>query len=156
MYGAYAPNRWKSICAFSEMCTASPIKLQEWYEENKTLFAPPICNKLMHKNQMTVMFVGGPNKRRDFHLDCGSEFFFMFRGGMRLPTIQRNKLKIIDVYLGAWMNAATYCMCNTGGRCTRLCRSRRAFAISFPAAFRMHTCIHTFDVDACLRVFSCI
>lgn len=43
-----------------------------WHEENRALFAPPICNKLMHKEQITVMFVGGPNAREDFHLDLGS------------------------------------------------------------------------------------
>ena len=54
----------------------APTNLTEWYETNKDLFSPPVCNKLMHKVQLNVMFVGGPNQRTDFHLDLGSEFFF--------------------------------------------------------------------------------
>ena len=33
--------------------------IESWYEENKALFSPPVCNKLMHKKQLNVMFVGG-------------------------------------------------------------------------------------------------
>lgn len=78
----------------------SPIKLADWYQENKALFSPPICNKLMHKDQLTVMFVGGPNTRTDFHLDEGSEFFFQMKGNMELPTIQRGKRKVVKIKEG--------------------------------------------------------
>jgi 3-hydroxyanthranilate 3,4-dioxygenase len=44
-------------------------QVDAWYEANKELFFPPVCNKLQHKKQLTVMFVGGPNVRTDFHLD---------------------------------------------------------------------------------------
>lgn len=78
----------------------APVVLADWYEENKALFAPPICNKLMHKKQLTVMFVGGPNQRRDFHYDRGSEFFYQIRGNIKLPTIQQGKLKIVEICEG--------------------------------------------------------
>jgi 3-hydroxyanthranilate 3,4-dioxygenase len=42
----------------------------------------------MHRNQLTAMFVGGPNTRTDFHLDQSSEFFFQLRGNMHLPIIE--------------------------------------------------------------------
>lgn len=77
--------------------TEAPINLTAWYEENKEQFSPPFCNKVMYKKQLIVMFVGGPNQRRDFHLDRGSEFFYQMRGGMRLPTLQQGKLKIVDI-----------------------------------------------------------
>jgi len=77
-----------------------PLELPRWYEENKALFAPPICNKLMHKDQLTVMFVGGPNTRTDFHLDQGSEFFFQLKGNMCLPTIQNGKRKEVHIREG--------------------------------------------------------
>jgi len=77
-----------------------PVVLSTWYEENKALFSPPICNKLMHKDQLTIMFVGGPNTRTDFHLDLGSEFFFQMRGSMSLPTIQCGKRKVVDIKEG--------------------------------------------------------
>jgi len=77
-----------------------PLELPKWYEENKELFAPPICNKLMHKDQLTVMFVGGPNTRTDFHLDQGSEFFYQIKGNMSLPTVQQGKRKVVDIREG--------------------------------------------------------
>ena len=35
-------------------CSEAPQVLAAWYEANKERFAPPICNKLMHKKQLTV------------------------------------------------------------------------------------------------------
>jgi len=71
-----------------------------WYEANKALFSPPVCNKLMHREQLTIMFVGGPNQREDFHIDEGSEFFWMHRGNMELPTIQNGKRKVVKIKEG--------------------------------------------------------
>ena len=53
--------------------------VEEWLKENESSFAPPVCNKLMHKKQLTVMYVGGPNSREDFHIEEGSEFFFQMK-----------------------------------------------------------------------------
>eukprot|EP00041_Stephanoeca_diplocostata_P030564 m.928778 g.928778 ORF g.928778 m.928778 type:complete len:312 (-) comp23780_c0_seq1:482-1417(-) len=74
--------------------------IENWRQENKDLFNPPVCNKLMFKEQLNVMFVGGPNIRTDFHLDLGSEFFFQFKGNMELPTIQRGKRKLVKIKEG--------------------------------------------------------
>ena len=71
-----------------------------WLESNRDSFAPPICNKLMHKDQMTVMFVGGPNTRTDFHLEEGSEFFFQMKGNIELPTVQRGVRKLVRIKQG--------------------------------------------------------
>lgn len=76
------------------------VDLPSWYEEHKALFSPPVCNKLMHKDQLSVMLVGGPNIRTDFHLDEGSEFFYQLRGNMCLPTIQRGKRKDVHIREG--------------------------------------------------------
>jgi len=75
----------------------APTNLTEWYESNKDLFSPPVCNKLMHKVQLNVMFVGGPNQRTDFHLDLGSEFFFQMKGNMELPTIQGGERVLVKI-----------------------------------------------------------
>mmetsp|Transcript_3074 Transcript_3074/g.7328 ORF Transcript_3074/g.7328 Transcript_3074/m.7328 type:complete len:325 (+) Transcript_3074:40-1014(+) len=74
--------------------------IEAWYEENKALFSPPVCNKLMFKEQLNIMFVGGPNTRTDFHLDLGSEFFFQMKGNMRLPTIQKGQRKVVEISEG--------------------------------------------------------
>eukprot|EP00040_Diaphanoeca_grandis_P019273 m.101715 g.101715 ORF g.101715 m.101715 type:complete len:316 (-) comp27344_c2_seq4:56-1003(-) len=74
--------------------------VETWRTDNAALFHPPVCNKLMYKSQLNVMFVGGPNTRTDFHLDLGSEFFFQMKGNMELPTIQAGKRKLVRVREG--------------------------------------------------------
>lgn len=54
----------------------------------------------MHKGQLSVMFVGGPNTRKDFHLEEGSEFFYQMRGDMELPTVQQGKQKLVKIKQG--------------------------------------------------------
>lgn len=81
-----------------------PTHLATWIRDNKDSFRPPVMNKLMHRDQLSVMFVGGPNQREDFHLEEGSEFFYQLRGGMELPTIQAGRRELVkigegDVYL---------------------------------------------------------
>lgn len=82
----------QGICSF--------YHIDDWYEQNKDQFAPPVCNKLMHKGQLNIMFVGGPNTRKDFHLEAGAEFFFQMRGHMELPTVQKGKRKLVKINEG--------------------------------------------------------
>lgn len=74
--------------------------IEDWYEQNKDQFKPPVCNKLMHKGQLSIMFVGGPNTRKDFHLEEGSEFFFQLKGNMELPTVQKGSRKLVKIKQG--------------------------------------------------------
>mmetsp|Transcript_4527 Transcript_4527/g.10571 ORF Transcript_4527/g.10571 Transcript_4527/m.10571 type:complete len:325 (+) Transcript_4527:56-1030(+) len=74
--------------------------IDDWYEQNKVQFSPPVCNKLMHRGQLSIMFVGGPNTRKDFHLEEGSEFFFQLRGNIQLPTVQKGKRKLVKINQG--------------------------------------------------------
>ena len=48
-------------------------KVAQWIEENKKFFLPPVCNKLMYSGQLKVMFIGGPNVRKDYHMEEGEE-----------------------------------------------------------------------------------
>ena len=47
-----------------------------------------------------VMFVGGPNTRTDFHIDQSSEFFWMLKGNMELPIIERGKKRVVSIREG--------------------------------------------------------
>ena len=62
------------------------VNVPQWRAEHIASFAPPICNKLMHKDFLSVMFVGGPNTRTDFHLDHSSE---SARGRLPAHRVQR-------------------------------------------------------------------
>ncbi|XP_029890918.1 3-hydroxyanthranilate 3,4-dioxygenase isoform X2 [Aquila chrysaetos chrysaetos] len=53
------------------------VNVRKWIEENETAFLPPVCNKLMHRHQLNVMFVGGPNERKDYHIEEGEEMFLL-------------------------------------------------------------------------------
>lgn len=48
----------------------------------------------------SIMFIGGPNQREDFHLDVGSEFFYQMRGNMSLPIIEKGKRKDVHIKEG--------------------------------------------------------
>lgn len=85
---------------FSLQVVPEPTLLASWLEANKSSFAPPVMNKLMHRAQLSIMFVGGPNERTDFHLESGSEFFYQLRGSMRLPIVHGGRREVMHINEG--------------------------------------------------------
>ncbi|XP_018409441.1 PREDICTED: 3-hydroxyanthranilate 3,4-dioxygenase [Nanorana parkeri] len=77
-----------------------PINVNKWIEENKAFFLPPVCNKLMHNDQLKVMFVGGPNQRKDYHIEEGEELFYQLEGDMCLKIIENGEHKDIHIKEG--------------------------------------------------------
>ena len=73
------------------------IKLTKWLQDYKDDFNPPVCNKLMHNEQLSVMFVGGPNQRYDYHFQIDEELFFMIKGDMKLPIVYKGSH--IDIHI---------------------------------------------------------
>lgn len=72
-----------------------------WIQENKQFFLPPVCNKMMHGDeQLKVFFVGGPNQRKDFHLEEGEEFFYMVKGDMNLITLTNGAFRDVIIKEG--------------------------------------------------------
>ena len=47
--------------------------VSDWIGENEKYFLPPVCNKLMYNDQLKIMFIGGPNVRKDYHMEEGEE-----------------------------------------------------------------------------------
>ena len=66
-------------------------------EENSNLLQPPINNYCVYSDPLTVMIVGGPNARTDYHINETPEFFYQYKGRMLLKTIQDKQFK--DVYI---------------------------------------------------------
>jgi 3-hydroxyanthranilate 3,4-dioxygenase len=47
-----------------------------------------------------VFYVGGPNQRKDYHLEEGEEFFFMRKGDMVLKILEAGKFRDLPIKEG--------------------------------------------------------
>ncbi|ETN99721.1 3-hydroxyanthranilate 3,4-dioxygenase, partial [Reticulomyxa filosa] len=56
--------------------------------------------RLMYGNQLKVMYVGGPNTRRDYHIECGEEFLYQMKGTMHLPIVEQGKHRNVEIKEG--------------------------------------------------------
>nr|CDJ96753.1 3-hydroxyanthranilic acid dioxygenase domain containing protein [Haemonchus contortus] len=79
---------------------AETINIAKWIIENKEDFVPPVCNKCMFSDYLKLFFVGGPNSRRDYHLEEGEEFFYQLAGDMVLKVIERGEPRDITIREG--------------------------------------------------------
>ena len=83
------------------MATFSPLNLMGWIEENRHLLEPPVGNALVWKDtEFNVMIVGGPNTRKDYHIDPGEEFFYQLEGDMILKVMEEGKPRDIPIKEG--------------------------------------------------------
>lgn len=77
------------------------VNIQQWVDENKASFVPPVCNKLMHGHgQLKIMFVGGPNQRADYHIEEGEELFYQLKGDMLLKVMEKGVPRDIPIKEG--------------------------------------------------------
>jgi 3-hydroxyanthranilate 3,4-dioxygenase len=84
------------------MSTFTPINLMKFIEENKNQLKPPVNNKVIWKDaELMVMLLGGPNKRRDFHVDPSEEIFYQIQGDCYVEIINpEGKREVITVKEG--------------------------------------------------------
>ena len=76
------------------------FNFKRWIDEHRQLLKPPVGNKLVFTDsEFIIMVVGGPNARRDFHVDPGEEFFYQLEGRITLATVQNGKR--VDVPIGS-------------------------------------------------------
>ncbi len=73
------------------------VNLDAWLKEHGPTLKPPVANKLLFGGDLKVMVVGGPNQRRDYHLQEGEEFFAQLEGTLTLKTIERGSFKDVRV-----------------------------------------------------------
>ena len=78
-----------------------PIDFKNWIEENRNLLKPPVGNKVVYKDtELIIMVVGGPNTRKDYHIDEGEEFFYQLEGSMVLRIMKDGKPRDIQINEG--------------------------------------------------------
>jgi 3-hydroxyanthranilate 3,4-dioxygenase len=82
----------------------TPLKaldLRRWIDEHRELLKPPVGNKLIyHDTEFIIMVVGGPNARRDFHVDPAEEFFHQLEGDMSLRVVQDGRIVEVPIRAG--------------------------------------------------------
>ena len=83
------------------MQTLQPLNLHRWIDEHRSLLKPPVGNKLIyHDSEFIVMAVGGPNVRRDFHVDPAEEFFHQIEGDMVLRVAEGGRIRELPIRAG--------------------------------------------------------
>jgi 3-hydroxyanthranilate 3,4-dioxygenase len=82
----------------------SPIDLRAWIESHRSLLQPPVGNaRVFDDGDFIIMVVGGPNARKDFHVDPGDELFFQIEGAITLEVIEDGRRRAIEIPEGAML-----------------------------------------------------
>jgi len=77
------------------------FNFQKWISDNQHLLKPPVGNKKVFEDgEMTVLVVGGPNERTDYHDDPVEEFFYKLKGDMVLKVVDEGKFYDVPIRQG--------------------------------------------------------
>lgn len=77
------------------------FNLKRWVDEHRDLLKPPVGNKMMFQDgEFLVMIVGGPNARKDYHIEDGEELFYQIEGDIVVKVIEEGKPRDIHVREG--------------------------------------------------------
>lgn len=77
------------------------FNLKAWIDEHRHLLKPPVGNKMVWQDtEFLVMIVGGPNARKDYHVEDGEELFYQIEGDITLKVIEDGKPRDIPIREG--------------------------------------------------------
>ena len=83
------------------MKSLQAFNLAAWIDDHRDRLRPPVCNvQVFDEDDFIVMIVGGPNARKDYHVDEGPELFYQIEGSMRLQVIDEGKRRDITISEG--------------------------------------------------------
>lgn len=78
-----------------------PINFKQWIDANRHLLQPPVGNKIVYTDsEFIIMVVGGPNARKDFHVDPAEEFFYQLEGEMVLRVVENSRILDVPIRTG--------------------------------------------------------
>ena len=79
----------------------SPFNLNDWIGEHQNLLKPPVGNiEVFPGGDFIVMAVGGPNARKDYHINQGPELFHQIQGEITLKILEDGRPKDIVISEG--------------------------------------------------------
>lgn len=79
------------------------FNLKNWIDEHRHLLKPPVGNDQLWKEEnpeFIVMVVGGPNSRKDFHVDEGEELFYQLEGNIKVRIVEDGKIRDVAINEG--------------------------------------------------------
>jgi 3-hydroxyanthranilate 3,4-dioxygenase len=83
------------------MQSLQAFNFRQWIDANRALLRPPVGNKRVFRDgDFIIMVVGGPNARKDYHVDPGQEFFYQLEGDMVLKTMQDGRAVDLPIRAG--------------------------------------------------------
>ena len=83
------------------MAQLLPFNLRAWVEEHRDLLKPPVGNKMVWQDtEFLVMVVGGPNCRKDYHVEDGEEFFYQIEGDITVRVMEDGEVEDIPIREG--------------------------------------------------------
>ncbi|HEU4626658.1 MAG TPA: 3-hydroxyanthranilate 3,4-dioxygenase [Steroidobacteraceae bacterium] len=77
------------------------FNFRRWIDENRHVLKPPVGNKRVFRDsEFIIMVVGGPNARKDYHVDPAEEFFYQLEGDIVLKTVQDGRAVDVPIREG--------------------------------------------------------
>ena len=78
-----------------------PFNFKKWIDENRASLKPPVGNRLVYEDtEFMIMVVGGPNARKDFHVNRSEEFFYQIEGDINVRSIVNGEIVDIPIKEG--------------------------------------------------------
>ncbi|MCA9666476.1 MAG: 3-hydroxyanthranilate 3,4-dioxygenase [Myxococcales bacterium] len=79
----------------------SAFSFKAWIDEHRHLLKPPVGNKVVFEDtEFIIMVVGGPNVRKDYHIDPAEEFFYQLEGDMVLKVVEDGEFRDVTIKEG--------------------------------------------------------
>jgi len=79
----------------------SALNLKNWIEEHRHLLKSPVGNQCVYQDtDFIIMIVGGPNQRKDYHVNPTEEFFYQLEGDITLKIFEDGQRRDIAIKEG--------------------------------------------------------